>query len=107
MLTGMQGSFFCSLENRVYRIEMNPGFSTDGFKEMQKGFANDMFDRLVSKVQELNKAIREDDSLGPGFQIGHSYFCHSGDCTVQWMQEIVRYDLVPTLQEYWFDDRKT
>jgi len=96
-----------ALRRRFSFYEMTPGFLSNGFKEMQQRFNNDTFNRLILKVQELNKAICEDDSLGSGFQIGHSYFCHQGECTIQWLKEIVRYDLIPTLQEYWFDDHKT
>ncbi len=96
-----------ALRRRFSFYEMNPGFQTEGFKSMQKKFGSDMFDRLVSKIQDLNRAICEDDSLGPGFQIGHSYFCRHEECTEQWLREIVRYDLLPTLREYWFDDKKS
>ena len=94
-----------ALRRRFSFFDMNPGFETTGFKEMQERFSNNTFDRLIIKVKELNKAIRQDDSLGSGFQIGHSYFCGK-NCTEEWLREIVYYDLIPTLQEYWFDDRK-
>ncbi len=95
-----------ALRRRFSFFEMNPGFESAGFQEMQQGFNSDTFDRLVGKVKELNKAIAQDDSLGSGFQIGHSYFC-TNKCSDEWLKEVVRYDLIPTLQEYWFDDRKT
>ena len=33
------------------------------------------FDRLIATVEQLNDVIANDDSLGEGFCIGHSYFC--------------------------------
>lgn len=32
------------------------------------------FNKLIDLVKELNEAIADDESLGEGFQIGHSYF---------------------------------
>ena len=54
----------------------------------------------------MNKEILTDDSLGAGFRIGHSYFCGQETCTDEWMKEVVYYDIIPMLQEYWFDDQQ-
>ena len=44
-------------------------------------------------------------SLGKGFRIGHSYLCgRNGDCPDRWLQDVVEYDILPMLAEYWFDD---
>jgi len=42
--------------------------------------------------------------LGRGFRIGHSYFCGQEACTEDWLREVVEYDILPLLGEYWFDD---
>ena len=64
------------------------------------------FDELIMKVIALNEDIRQDKSLGKSFCIGHSYFCgrKKENCTDEWLQSIVDYDILPMLQEYWFDD---
>ena len=31
--------------------------------------------------------------------------CGQTECSDEWMREIVYYDLIPMLQEYWFDDK--
>ena len=36
--------------------------------------------------------------------IGHSYFCNADECTDEWMQDVVDFDVLPMLAEYWFDD---
>ena len=41
-----------------------------------------------------------------GGGIGHSYFCGQKECTEEWMKSVVYYDIIPMLQEYWFDDRQ-
>jgi len=61
---------------------------------------------------ELNRAICEDQkNLGPGFAVGHSFFCHppqvgldSPDGWRQWHAEIIDREIAPLLREYWFDD---
>ena len=64
-----------AFRRRFSFFEMKPGFESDGFNTYQKGLNNTHFDALIEKVKSLNKAIASDDSLGEGFEIGHSYFC--------------------------------
>ena len=47
-----------------------------------------------------------DSSVGEGFCIGHSYFCGLEQDKVndQLLREIVEYELIPLLKEYWFDE---
>lgn len=96
-----------ALRRRFSFIEMDPAFDSDGFKRYQKGLENKTFDSLIAEIEELNKAIAEDKSLGKGFCIGHSYFCgveSKEKCAAKWMEDLVDYDIVPMLCEYWFDD---
>ena len=93
-----------ALRRRFSFFEMEPGFRSDGFKKYQKGLNNETFDQLVIKVEELNKEITLDKSLGKGFCIGHSYFCGKTICTDEWLHSIVKFDILPMLKEYWFDD---
>ena len=60
----------------------------------------------MSEVVSLNKVIAEDESLGDGFCIGHSYFCNMKpeNCTDAALASIVEYELIPMLKEYWFDE---
>lgn len=96
-----------ALRRRFSFIEMTPGFSTEGFGYYQLEVDNKNFDKLVEKIVELNKAIVQDDTLGSGFQIGHSYLCNiaPSECNDALLKEIVTYDILPTLEEYWFDDK--
>jgi hypothetical protein len=55
-------------------------------------------------VTALNHTISEDPSLGSGFRIGHSYFCTGDIINDAWLSELVEFELVPLLQEYWFDE---
>lgn len=95
-----------ALRRRFSFIELEPSFETEGFKAYQKGLGNEILDKLVAAVERLNEEIKNDSSLGKGFCIGHSYFCgleNPKDCTVSWMREVVEYDILPMLEEYWFD----
>ncbi|WP_370806651.1 AAA family ATPase [Dialister hominis] len=95
-----------ALRRRFSFFEIEPGFESKGFSDYQRTLENDTFDELIKKVIELNEEISRDKSLGKGFCIGHSYFCGrtKKTCTDEWMQSVVNYDILPMLQEYWFDD---
>ena len=55
-------------------------------------------------TKNLNKVISTDDSLGEGFCIGHSYFCTLDHVSDKTLSDIVEYELIPMLKEYWFDE---
>ena len=95
-----------ALRRRFSFVDMEPGFETEGFKNYQAQLANDRFDALIQKIQELNEEITADPSLGKEFCIGHSYFCgmDTDKCEIQLLQDIIDYDILPMLREYWFDD---
>ncbi len=95
-----------ALRRRFSFFEMQPGFDSDGFEKYRKAFANKTFDALIDQIEQLNREITDDRSLGRGFQIGHSYFCGCdvSECTDEWMRSVVDFDILPMLSEYWFDE---
>jgi 5-methylcytosine-specific restriction protein B len=93
-----------ALRRRFSFFDMEPGFDSEGFIKYQEAFANDTFNTLIDRIKELNREITNDKSLGKGFCIGHSYFCNTKECTNEWMQDVVDFDILPMLAEYWFDD---
>jgi len=95
-----------ALRRRFSFFAMDPAFDSDGFRAYQKQLNNETFDALIERIKELNRAIYSDTSLGKGFRIGHSYFCNRTpeNCTEEWMKEVVEYEIIPMLNEYWFDD---
>lgn len=95
-----------ALRRRFSFYEMEPGFNSEGFKAYQASLQNETFNALIEQLIDLNREINADDSLGAGFRIGHSYFCGQEECTEEWMKSVVYYDIIPMLQEYWFDDRQ-
>lgn len=93
-----------ALRRRFSFFEMEPGFSTDGFKQYQESLHNEIFDKVIDAIVNLNNLIANDDSLGTGFCIGHSYFCDQETVSKEWLKNVVNYDIAPMLKEYWFDD---
>lgn len=93
-----------ALRRRFSFFDMEPAFSSDGFLQYQKQFDNDTFNTLIDRVKDLNREILIDGALGKGFCIGHSYFCGQTECTEDWLKEVVEYDILPMLSEYWFDE---
>lgn len=93
-----------ALRRRFNFFTMEPGFDTDGFKKYQQKLNSLVFDKLIDRVKDLNDEILKDDSLGSGFCIGHSYFCNLDTCTNEILLDIVDFDILPMLNEYWFDE---
>lgn len=93
-----------ALRRRFSFFTMEPGFDTDGFKKYQQKLNSPVFDKLIDRVKDLNDEILKDDSLGSGFCIGHSYFCNLDTCTNEILLDIVDFDILPMLNEYWFDE---
>ena len=86
-------------------FEMTPSLKPIGFKAYQQQLASETIDELIALIEELN-----DDSLRTNlswhrFSIGHSYFCgvNPDEASDMWAREIVDYDILPMLREYWFD----
>lgn len=95
-----------ALRRRFAFYELRPGFSTDGFRKYQKELNNEKFNNLINCVKKLNEEILNDESLGKGFLIGHSYFCNLKSTTIEdkVLNGIIEYELIPLLNEYWFDE---
>lgn len=96
-----------ALRRRFAFFDMRPGFDCKAFKEYCSSLANPLFDKLISGIKSLNEAIEKDDALGEGFCIGHSYFsCLEGEDIKSRLHIVVKYEILPMLKEYWFDDRQ-
>lgn len=93
-----------ALRRRFCFYTIKPGFDTEGFKKYQKSLKNPLLDNVIEKVKDLNAEIAADTSLGEGFCIGHSYFCGKDEYKPDILYSIVFYEIIPMLEEYWFDD---
>ncbi len=93
-----------ALRRRFAFFDVAPAFDSDGFKQYLTEKNNSKFDKLISVIKTLNDTISNDESLGDGFRIGHSYFCTNKEITDNWLQSIIEYEIIPLIKEYWFDE---
>ena len=100
-----------ALRRRFAFHRLKPAFGTDQFSKSNYlnavGVDEALVDRIVVRFSGLNERIRADRrNLGPGFEIGHSFFCPGDDdegLDESWYEAIVRQEIEPLLREYWFD----
>ena len=93
-----------ALRRRFSFYDMKPEFAS--LKDQFTRPNDDKVLNVIEAIESLNKSIS--DSLGEGFCIGHSYFCELNspvDSTK--LNNIINFDIIPMLKEYWFDDTKT
>ena len=93
-----------ALRRRFAFFELEPAFTSEGFKIMMESVCNSKLEALIERVKELNYFISKDESLGDGFRIGHSYFCTNTIITDERLAYIIKYELLPLIKEYWFDE---
>ncbi len=95
-----------ALRRRFRFITLEPKFN-NRFKDFlnSKGFSSDFIQEISSKLKLLNDKIKSDKNLGSGFLIGHSFFCNANsENERKWFENIVKFEISPLLEEYWFDD---
>lgn len=95
-----------ALRRRFSFIKLLPSFN-NRFSDFlsRKKLSDSLIQNLIHKIQKTNMMISEDESLGDGFMIGHSYFCnYSSGNEVKWLDSIIRFEVLPLIREYWFDD---
>jgi len=94
-----------ALRRRFAFYNIEPAFDSAGFQDLVDASSNGKFATLIKRVKELNEVIASDESLGDGFRIGHSYFCTKKEITDDWLETVVKFELLPMLNEYWFDEK--
>ncbi|MDP5225551.1 MULTISPECIES: AAA family ATPase [Arthrobacter] len=95
-----------ALRRRFGFIQMRAGFESEGFTRWMAKIDNPKLGKLVDTILALNTEIAADPGLGAGFAIGHSYLAGTAEGAVQdsWLSSVVEDELIPLLQEYWFDE---
>ncbi|WP_428515473.1 MrcB family domain-containing protein [Roseovarius sp.] len=101
-----------ALRRRFAFVAMKPLYGAPKFRaHLEKhGIPEDVINRIVNGMSELNQAIETDrTNLGPGFRIGHSFFTPTSAVTdpEAWYRRIVETEIHPLLEEYWFDAPET
>jgi len=101
-----------ALRRRFRFFSLKPRIEDDSFRQhlSSRSVSTDVIEVIVKRISSLNKAIADDSkNLGWGYQIGHSFFCPEDgrdDLNLDWYRSIVRAEVAPLLEEYWFDDPK-
>ena len=100
-----------ALRRRFAFLTLDPGFETEAFAAHLggHGITSPQIQHIRVQMAALNHEIAKDEAnLGTGYRIGHSFFTPVGPVTDfrKWFQAIVRYEILPLLEEYWIDDPK-
>lgn len=100
-----------ALRRRFSFYTMQPAFENadqNGFSDYKADIQCELYHSVIAKIRELNNTIRKDSTLGKGFEIGHSYFApeNKSEINDEWVRGVVEYEIIPLIEEYWFDDDK-
>lgn len=101
-----------ALRRRFAFVDLAPKIGAPKFaQELAKNVPDeDVRAILVNRIEALNEEIVADTlNLGPGFAIGHSFFCSkplASESNAGWFKRIVKTEIAPLLREYWFDTPK-
>ena len=100
-----------ALRRRFRFITLKPEFASSRFREhlIKHGAGEELIGKIIDRMTELNKKISADQkNLGPGYQIGHSYFCPLDAIQLDegWYESVVVAEIKPLLEEYWLDDEE-
>ena len=95
-----------ALRRRFIFIDIEPAFNKPQFKNdlENKNIDKDLINKIIEKFTKLNETIKNDKTLGKGYTIGHSYFCNRKNLNKEDYEDIINYEIAPTLKEYWFDN---
>jgi hypothetical protein len=101
-----------ALRRRFVFVDIRPGFTEPRFAEHLGELPDALLTSIRRRMDALNKTIVQDANLGPGFEIGHSYFSR-GDTSADapwaadpagWLDDVFRFEILPLLHEYWYDE---
>lgn len=98
-----------ALRRRFTFFTITPQFQSPHFAAHleRSGASKGLVDAIIKRFAKLNQQIADDTTnLGPGFCIGHSFFCSSGSqikFDEAWYRRVIITEIAPLLREYWFD----
>ncbi|MBR1236650.1 MrcB family domain-containing protein [Bradyrhizobium sp. AUGA SZCCT0182] len=96
-----------ALRRRFDFFDIKPGFGTVQFRAhlIDRGIPEELVEHIKGGLSSLNKAISEDRDLGPGFSIGHSFFCDlsADEDAEDAYNQVINLEIVPLLREYWYE----
>lgn len=92
-----------ALRRRFAFYTMETALDKPEFNKQIELINNSKVAKLIEELNNLNKEIEHTDTLGKGFQIGHSYLCIE-DAEDEDLRDVVKYEIIPLLEEYWYDE---
>lgn len=98
-----------ALRRRFGFVDLRSNLASPKFREqlINAGVSDDLITTLIDRIGVLNGEIIGDvANLGPGFAIGHSFFCagpNADETEADWYARVIRTEIAPLLREYWFD----
>jgi 5-methylcytosine-specific restriction enzyme B len=99
-----------ALRRRFAFITLQPQYESVIFQQwlLDRAMPQSLVELISTRMNALNREIREDPLLGENYQLGHSYFCPKGDdfagLNEAWYRGVVQTEIAPLLKEYWFDN---
>lgn len=99
-----------ALRRRFGFVDIPPNLADPKFRQQleDSGVSANLVSSIIERVGLLNNEIVKDTAnLGPGFAIGHSFFCSGpleGEDEHGWYLRIIQTEIAPLLREYWFDN---
>ena len=98
-----------ALRRRFAFFKLSPQFNSDKFESniINAGGSASIVEAIRIKINRLNQVISSQKrDLGPGFEIGHSYFCPTDPIvsSTTWYESVIESEIKPLIEEYWFDD---
>ncbi|MCC6646739.1 MAG: AAA family ATPase [Polyangiaceae bacterium] len=96
-----------ALRRRFVFFDLEPAFGAARFEAdlTRRGVEASLCNIIQARLSALNERITSDPALGPGFRVGHSYFCQRVDAHDDaWFRRVVDHEIAPLLREYWFDN---
>lgn len=97
-----------ALRRRFSFLTLEPAFNTSKFNqylENKMGLDEDKIRQINYVMEKVNNEI--ENTLGKDFKIGHSYFISNKEDIIDfdsWYNEIVKYEIIPMLEECYFDN---
>ena len=97
-----------ALRRRFAFFNLPPQLESAKFEAVitKAGGSTDLVKKIRARIGGLNQVIgNERRDLGPGFQIGHSYFCPASPISsdAEWYLNVISTEIKPLIEEYWFD----
>ena len=99
-----------ALRRRFAFISLEPTLGDPWKNWMQGNFSIDaeILKEIEQRINALNSRISGEPSLGPQFQVGHSYVTPPSGTVIEdageWFHQVVETEIGPLLGEYWFDN---